>query len=151
VCAASLRELRIEPQETTQTWRLVPADGAPIAAGDHRIEIDYSGNVHPYGEGLYRAPYTAKGKPQRMLATQLEAISARTVFPSFDEPSFRAAVELTVRAPEQYEVLSNMPRASRRIEGDTAISAFAATPSMPTYLFSVAVGQFEAIEGKAVG
>lgn len=146
-----LRALRVEPQEATQTWRLVPTDGAPIAAGDHRVEIAYSGNVHPYSEGLYRAPYTVNDKPQRMLATQLEAISARTVFPGFDEPSFRAAVELTVRAPKQYEVLSNMPRASRRIEGDTAISAFAATPAMPTYLFSVAVGQFEAIEGKVAG
>jgi len=151
VSAAGPRALRIEPQEATQTWRLVPTDGASIAAGDHRIDIEYSGNVHSYGEGLYRAPYTAGGKPRRMLATQLEAISARTVFPGFDEPSFRAAFELTVRAPKQYQVLSNMPRSSRRIEGDTAISAFAATPAMPTYLLSVAVGRFEAIEGKAAG
>ena len=51
----------------------------------------YDGIVHRSGEGLYRAEYSgAGGQPQRMLATQLEAIYARTLFPGFDEPAFRA-------------------------------------------------------------
>ena len=36
----------------------------------------------------------------RMLGTQMEAVHARKVFPAFDEPSFRVAYELTVRAPQ---------------------------------------------------
>lgn len=146
-----LRPLRVEPQEATQTWRLTPTDGAPIATGDYRIEIDYGGKVHPYGEGLFHAPYQSKGQPQQMLATQLEAISARMLFPGFDEPSFRAAFELTVRAPKEYTVLSNMPEGQGRIEGATAVHPFPATPPMPTYLISVAVGKFDSIEGRAAG
>jgi aminopeptidase N len=149
--AGASRPLQVTAQEATQTWRLTPTDGAPIAAGEHRIEIAYGGNVHAYGEGLYRAPYESNGKPQRMLATQLEAIYARTVFPGFDEPSFRAAFELTVRAPKEFEVLSNMPHGRTRVEGATAIHAFPATPAMPTYLFSVAVGHFDLAEAQAAG
>lgn len=151
VSAGVVRSLRVVPQEETQTWRLVPDDNAPIAAGEHRIEIAYSGNVHPYGEGLFHATHERGGKSERMLATQLEAISARMVFPGFDEPAYRAAFELTVRAPSQYEVLSNMPMGRRRVEGAVAVHPFAATPAMPSYLFSVAVGKFEALEGKAAG
>ncbi len=45
-----------------------------------------------------------------MLATQLEAVFARMVFPCFDEPAFRAVFEISVASPSAYEVHSNMPR-----------------------------------------
>ena len=151
VSGGKVRALRVTPQAASQTWQLTPSDGAPVVAGDHRIEIAYSGKVNAYGEGLYRAPYDAGGKPQHMLATQLEAISARTVFPSFDEPAFRAAIELTVRAPKEFSVLSNMPEGRKRVEGAAAVHPFAATPAMPTYLFSVAVGHFDVLSGTSAG
>lgn len=151
VSGTAVRPLQVVPQPERQTWRLVPADGQPIAAGAHRIEIAYAGVVHRFGEGLFRAPYRAGGKEQQMLATQLEAIHARTLFPAFDEPSFRAAFDLSVRAPKQYDVASNMPRRSRRLDGDRAVHAFPATPSMPPYLVALAVGRFDTLQGRAAG
>jgi aminopeptidase N len=145
------RPLHVVAQDESQTWRLMPADNAPIAAGEHRIELAYSGQVHPYGEGLFRATYEREGKTEPMLATQLEAISARMVFPSFDEPVFRAAFQLTVRAPSQYEVLSNMPAEKHKPDGAVTVHSFPATPAMPSYLFSVAVGHVESISGRAAG
>ncbi|MEO8280848.1 MAG: M1 family metallopeptidase [Ideonella sp.] len=135
----------------SQSWRLVPDDGRAIAAGSYRIEVDYSGKVHVAGEGLYAAPYEQRGTRQRMLATQLEAISARKLFPSFDEPSFRAVFAITVRAPVGYDVASNMPRTARRVEGRTVVHRFAATPAMPSYLVSVVVGRFDVLQGKSDG
>jgi len=151
VSPGGARALNVIAQSDTQTWRLVPTDGTPIAAGEHRIEIAYSGNVHAYGEGLFRATHEQGGKTERMLATQLEAISARMVFPSFDEPAYRASFELTVRAPKQYTVLSNTPERPSRADGAVTVHTFAATPAMPSYLFSVAVGRFEMLEGRAAG
>ncbi len=149
------RTLRVTPQPATQTWALTPADGKPIEAGVHRLAIAYRGIVHRSGEGLFRAPYTSDGKPQRMLATQLEAIFARTLFPAFDEPVFRAVFELTVRAPVGYEVLSNMPRVGAATHSADAkpamVHRFAPTPPMPSYLVSVAVGKFDVLEGRAAG
>ena len=48
------RALDVQPLPESQSWRLVPADGAPIAAGTHVLEFDYAGAVHVAGEGLYR-------------------------------------------------------------------------------------------------
>ncbi len=151
VSASGSRALNVIAQSDTQTWRLVPTDGAPITPGEHRIEIAYSGNVHAYGEGLFRATHEHGGKTERMLATQLEAISARMVFPSFDEPAYRASFELTVRAPRPYTVLSNTPEGPSHADGAATVHSFAATPAMPSYLFSVAVGRFDMLEGRAAG
>ncbi|CAG1019064.1 aminopeptidase N [Burkholderiaceae bacterium] len=151
VSAQGARELRIEPQAATQSWRLTPTDGAPIAAGEHRLVIRYGGRVHVYGDGLFVAPYQVAGQPRRMLATQLEAIFARTLFPAFDEPAFRAVYEISVRAPREFEVMSNMPRRSRVLDGAKATHRFAPTPPMPSYLVSVTVGRFDVLAGRAAG
>ncbi len=135
----------------SQTWRLAPLDEQAIVPGNYRVEIAYAGKVNVAGEGLYAAPYEHHGVKRRMLATQLEAIFARKLFPAFDEPSFRAVFEITVRAPVEYDVVSNMPRTSRSVEGAIGVHRFAATPAMPSYLVSVAVGRFEVLQGKAAG
>lgn len=136
-----------------QSWSLTPADGAPIAPGRYTLAIDYSGTVHATGEGLFRADYRVDGQPARMLATQLEAIDARSMFPSFDEPAFRAVFELSVRAPKGLQVLSNMPEkaGSPQPDGATLLHRFDPTPPMPSYLLSVSVGAFDVATGQAAG
>ena len=151
VTAGKARSLQVTPVPDTQSWRLFPTDGQAIGAGEHRIEIDYGGKVHVSGEGLFVAPYESGGRKQRMLATQLEAIHARKLFPGFDEPAFRASFEITVRAPAGFDVASNMPLASRTRNGEFAVHRFAATPAMPTYLVSVAVGHFDVLTSQAAG
>jgi aminopeptidase N len=151
VAAGAVRPLRVTAQPASQSWRLEPADGLPIAAGDHRLEIDYAGKVNVAGEGLFVAPYEAHGRKLRMLATQLEAIYARRLFPAFDEPSFRAVFEITVRSPGEYDVVSNMPSAGRVRAGPSTEHRFAPTPPMPTYLVSVAVGRFDVMKARAAG
>ncbi len=84
-------------------------------------------------------------------STQLEAIHARSVFPAFDEPSFRAVFEINVRAPKGYEVVSNMPQAGQLRRGSITLHRFEPTPPMPSYLVSVAVGRFDVRHGRAAG
>lgn len=151
VTPGAMRPLQVKALPASQSWLLEPTDGLPIAAGDHRLEIDYAGKVNVAGEGLFVAPYEAGGRKQRMLATQLEAIHARRLFPAFDEPSFRSVFEITVRAPKEYEVVSNMPRARRVAAGPSTEHRFAPTLPMPSYLVSVAVGRFDVLKGRAAG
>lgn len=145
------RALVVTPDTDAQLWRLTRADGRPLAAGRQRITIDYAGQVQRQGEGLFRADTLVGGQAHPTLATQLEPIHARRVFPAFDEPVFRARYTLTVRAPEGYEVLSNMPRRTRAVAGGIATHRFMTTPPMPSYLFAVAVGRYEVLEGRAAG
>lgn len=151
LAGGTARPLRVDAQAQAQSWLLTPEDGAPVPPGEYRIAIAYRGRVHPADEGLFVAPYRVGGQPRRMLATQLEAIAARTLFPGFDEPAFRAVFEITVRAPADLDVASNMPRSSRSVEGERAVHRFAPTPPMPSYLVSVAAGRFDVLADRSDG
>jgi aminopeptidase N len=145
------RSLRLGPGPIEQSWALAPTDAMPIVPGRYTLHIEYSGSVNRSGTGLYRADYVAAGKPGRTLATQLESVYARDVFPGFDEPAFRAVFELSVRAPRGLEVVSNMPLAASRSDGSGTLHRFQPTPPMPSYLLAVSVGHFDALAGRAAG
>jgi aminopeptidase N len=149
--AGGSRTLSIMADADTQTWHLAPDDAAAIGEGDYTLDIAYTGVVHVSGQGLYRAEYTVQGQPARMLATQLEARFARTLFPGFDEPAYRAVFDIAVRAPREYDVISNMPRSSKAAEGGAELHRFQPTPAMTPYLVAIAVGKLDALPGEAAG
>ena len=93
----------LTPDADGMQWRLGPAGAGDvqIATGRYQIQIDYDGAVQRTGEGLYRVEYQAQGARASMLATQLEPIEARRLFPSFDEPSFRATFDIATTIPAQ--------------------------------------------------
>ncbi len=145
------RTLSVVADSRRQTWRLAPTDGRPIAAGEHRLVVTYRGRVNRSGEGLYRADYRADGRPARMLATQLQAVNARMLFPGWDEPLFRASFDIEVTAPKGFQVLSNLPLENRQAVRGGVRHRFATTPSMPSYLVALAVGRFDVLEGESAG
>jgi aminopeptidase N len=146
---AGTRAMSASDVPANRQWRI--ADGRTIEPGQYTLRIAYTGKVHHVGSGLFSVNYTSEGKPARMLATFLEPIAARSVFPGFDEPSFRAAFVLTVTAPSANEVVSNMPVIARDVQGAVTRWQFAPTPPMPTYLMAVSVGQFDALEDTVDG
>jgi len=144
--------LEAGPGRIPQSWRLHTRPAATLPAGDYTLRIAYRGRVQSTGQGLYAVDYGEPGRPLRMLATQLEATYARSLFPCFDEPAFRATFALTVRAPEGQQVLSNMPlQAEPAAEGGLRVHRFGTTPAMPSYLVAVSVGRFETLGGETAG
>ncbi|MEO5735743.1 MAG: M1 family metallopeptidase [Rubrivivax sp.] len=162
---ATVRGLSPTPGPFPQTLAFTPDDAAPIAPGRYTLVLQYRGNVNATGEGLFRAEYMTTDpvgghtgeptspRPARMLATQLEAIDARSMFPGFDEPAFRAVFELTVRTAPGWQVFSNMPErtGSPQSQGGAVLHRFEPTPPMPSYLLSVSVGRFDIVTGTAAG
>jgi hypothetical protein len=75
---------------------LSPAAGV-IEAGRHRLRIDYSGPIGKHSQGLFQVPYKVRERgrlvDKRMLATHFEPVHARKMFPSWDEPAFRATFD----------------------------------------------------------
>ena len=149
--AGGERRLTVVPDAQAQTWRLVPVDGQGIAAGDARLQLAWRGTVNDNDAGLFVAPFTSSGRPARWLATQLEAIFARRLLPSFDEPAFRSVFEVAVRAPKGQPVASNMPEVGQVDEGARVLHRFAPTPPMPSYLLAVMVGPHDVLAGTAAG
>jgi aminopeptidase N len=135
------------------TWTLSsPATAAkdpgqlPLPAGRYQLNLSWQGSVSASGEGLFRAG----GKASPMLATQLQAIHARQVFPAFDEPAFRARYRVSVQAPRGLQVLSNMPRVREEPAGDAhTVHHFDNSPPMPSYLVAVAVGDFDVLRANS--
>ncbi|KAG1662503.1 hypothetical protein FOA52_000906 [Chlamydomonas sp. UWO 241] len=112
-------------------------------------------------DGLYKSVYDGASGPGTIVSTQMEPTSARRAFPCFDEPALRAHFSVTVAtAPGLSAVLGNMPQVSQSRAPSPAPAgaspasvaaaawgmtetAFERTPSMPTYLVALVMGQLE--------
>eukprot|EP01083_Nonionella_stella_P044726 120333_1 len=113
--------------------------------------------------GLYKSKYEYGNITVINLVTQFQATDARSVFPCFDEPAFKATFQITVCAPSNAIALSNMPIATRKPnEGVTAECiwtspedgtestlcddvTFQTTPVMSSYLVALAIGGFRRV------
>lgn len=74
------------------------------------LGIRYVGILSDDMTGFYRSSYTDSNGNLRWIATtQFQPTYARQVFPSFDEPAFKARFNILVNRPEEYHTLSNMP------------------------------------------
>ena len=81
---------------------------AELAAGSHKLALEFSGKINQGGQGLYYMPYQEEGTGAKKIAlgTQFEATDARRMFPCWDEPSFRARFQLTAVVPENFTAVS---------------------------------------------
>lgn len=138
----------IEAGEQTMTMRFART----IPVGKHRLEISYVAKIGTSAQGLFVEKYTDQttGKPTQMLATQFEATDARRMFPSWDEPIYRARFHLTATLPKAWRAVSNMPvESSVDVDAASRRVTFATTPSMPTYLLVLCAGELDALAGAA--
>lgn len=118
----------------------------PIPSGAAEIDIAYRGILN----GQLRGFYLSQANNRRYAVTQLEATDARRMFPSFDEPAFKATFALTATidagdtAISNGVVISDTPGPGA---GKHTLT-FEPTPKMSTYLVALAVGDFVCNEGK---
>jgi aminopeptidase N len=125
---------------------------APLAAGRHRLAIDYSGKINTQAVGLFALDYQSEQGQKRALFTQFEASDARRMFPGWDEPAFRTPYDLRVAVPAGQQSVGNMPEGGREMRPDgSAIVTFRTTPAMSSYLVFLAVGEFDRITAVAPG
>ncbi|MEA2988360.1 MAG: hypothetical protein QOG83_1071 [Alphaproteobacteria bacterium] len=122
------------------------------AAGRHKLQIAFSAQINRFGRGLFMVDYpTAEGR-KRMISSHLEPADARRIFPSWDEPAFKASFDLAVTVPENFLAVSNMPVAREAgVGGGLKRVWFARTPKMSSYLFVLAAGELERLSGEAEG
>ena len=99
------------------------------------------------GEGLHRFTDPADGRVY--LYSDLETFDAHRVYACFDQPDMKASYELTVTAPADWQVVSNMaPESTEAAAGrrrGTLRWHFPPTPVMPTYITAVAAGPYHVV------
>ena len=101
------------------------------------------------GEGLHRFTDPADGRVY--LYSDLETFDAHRVYACFDQPDMKASYELTVTAPADWQVVSNMAPESTVPDGEALRWRFPATPVMPTYITAVAAGPYHVVRDEHDG
>lgn len=121
-----------------------------IQPGPATIHIAYTGILNGDLRGFYLGK-EADGK--KYAVTQFESTDARRAFPCFDEPDYKATADITVITDKNKIAISN-----QKVISDTPgpgpdkhTIKFATTAKLSSYLYAVAVGDFEYIEGSADG
>src|ERR1700684_4292129 len=119
----------------------------PLPAGPAEIHIRYTGILN----GQLRGLYLSKANNRKYAITQLENTDARRMYPSFDEPSYKATFDITAIIDKGDTAISN-----GKIISDTPgpgdgkhTLKFSTTPKMSSYLVALAVGDWECLEGSA--
>ncbi|MGH3319622.1 MAG: aminopeptidase N [Streptosporangiaceae bacterium] len=94
------------------------------------------------GAGLHRFVDPVDGRTY--LYSQFETADAHRVYACFDQPDIKAAFELSVTCPGDWQVVSNAaPDVSRELAGDDAARwHFPATPRIATYITAVIAGPY---------
>lgn len=127
-------------------------DLAEAIAGEAAIEINFIGTNNDRMYGFYRSRYTDKGKERYILTSQFEAAYARTAFPCFDEPAFKATFDVSIIIDNALEAASNMPiKGIRRHKKGRKAVTFNTTPRMSPYLLYLGVGNYDRVSGKVDG
>ncbi|XP_019763293.1 aminopeptidase N [Dendroctonus ponderosae] len=111
----------------------------------YTVDLKFAGNITNNLVGFYRTSYTdLSGNIKWLATTQLASVYARTVFPCFDEPAFKASFEISVARRTNMTVLSNMPLKAIEPINETgwAWDHFEATPPMSTYLLAFTICDF---------
>ncbi len=147
--AASLRgpgnrvmQLKPELDAQQQTLRFTLAQA--LAPGQYTLSLAFRGVINTSAQGLYYDRYRVGALDKIMIGTNLEATDARSVFPCWDEPVFRARFKMSADAPASFMAISNMPvQHQQALPNGWKRWQFAMSPTMSTYLVVLAAGELE--------
>ncbi|XP_004586246.2 leucyl-cystinyl aminopeptidase isoform X2 [Ochotona princeps] len=123
----------------------IVAPEALIEGHNYTIRIEYTANISSSYYGFYGITYTDENHEKKYFAaTQFEPLAARSAFPCFDEPAFKATFIIRIVRNAQYTALSNMPKKSSVLMGDGLVQdEFAESVKMSTYLVAFIVGELK--------
>ena len=113
-------------------------------AADNELRVVAECAYSRSGEGLHRFTDPADGGVY--MYSDLETFDAHRIYACFDQPDLKATYELTVTAPDGWQVVSNMAANERGPAGEAAARwHFPPTPVMSTYITAVAAGPYHLV------
>ncbi|XP_077983679.1 aminopeptidase N-like [Glandiceps talaboti] len=109
----------------------------------YKISMNYVGILNNTDiVALYLNTYQVGNETRYVVASQLEHVFSRRVFPSFDEPAMKATFDIIIKHRTIRSALSNMPVIRNETDGDWNTAYFDTTPIMSNYLVAVVVSDF---------
>lgn len=139
----------------------VVLDFTPGEGNIHKVmvnnsDVDYfAANGHIYIDANFLVPrqnntihisFTssdqAMNRSEDFMYTLFVPGRASTAFPCFDQPDLKAAFNLTLQTPENWECMSNGEKTSKITSDGKNTVAFSQTNPISTYLFAFTAGRF---------
>ena len=108
---------------------------------DNQLKIKAQCSYMNTGEGLHR--HIDPVDNEVYIYTQFEVPDCRRVFPVFEQPDIKGVLNLTVKTPSKWTVISNTQTPEpKNIENDFSIWNFDQTPKMSSYLYAICAGPY---------
>ncbi|XP_077203790.1 leucyl-cystinyl aminopeptidase [Paroedura picta] len=127
------------------------APEALLVGRNYTLNMEYYSNLSDTYYGFYKIAYNSSSE-RWLAATQFEPLAARSVFPCFDEPAFKATFQIKVKREPQHSALSNMPKIKTTPVTDGIVQdEFSVSLKMSTYLVAVIVGELANISKETNG
>lgn len=155
--ALSLDQLTLRTAEGEKPAQATPGandllaitTGSSIPVGHAVLNIAYRGEI---SRTLTDGAFQQQQGNDWYVFTKFEPVTARRVFPCFDEPSFKVPWQLTLHVPKDLKAFSNTGSESENPEsGDLKTVRFRETKPLPSYLVAFAVGPFDVVPTDPVG
>lgn len=118
-----------------------------LSRGQNIIKVAYSHAYSETGAGLYR--FVDSSDQRVYLYTHFEPYDANRLAPMFDQPNLRARWLLTVRTPNDWQVVTTIREDSIEHGEDDATWHFPLSPSTSSYILPLHAGQYHVWEGMA--
>ncbi|XP_048186963.1 leucyl-cystinyl aminopeptidase [Perognathus longimembris pacificus] len=144
--AVSNQEKQVELLEYPYHEQIAIVSSEALLAGhNYTLKIEYSANISSSYYGFYGITYKDESNEKKYFAaTQFEPLAARSAFPCFDEPAFKATFIIRIIREEQYTALSNMPKKSSvHMENGLVQDEFCESVKMSTYLVAFILGEMK--------
>ncbi|MFZ9802081.1 MAG: aminopeptidase N [Candidatus Nanopelagicales bacterium] len=108
---------------------------------ENKLKIKAQCSYMNTGEGLHR--HIDPVDNEVYIYTQFEVPDCRRVFPVFEQPDIKGVLNLTVKTPTKWTVISNTETpAPKNIENNFSIWTFNQTPKMSSYLYAICAGPY---------
>ena len=122
----------------------------PDLARDNTVTIVANCTYMNTGEGLHR--FVDPVDDETYLYTQFESADARRMYACFEQPDLKATFQLTVTAPDHWQVISNAPTPVPVPAGVGAATwSFEPAPRMSTYITALVAGPYFVVRDEYVG
>ena len=121
--------------------------GSTLKPQELTLSFEYTAPLNAQLQGLYKV--SAKGQPYAM--TQMEPISARFAFPSFDEPGFKTPFDISLTIPNADTAVANTQQVKEAPAGaGWKTLTCAPTLPLPTYLVAFGVVPWDIAKGPEI-
>jgi aminopeptidase N len=137
IAADSLRSATLNGRDIDVSGYNESTGIALTGLAEHNVVVvDADCRYSNTGEGLHR--FVDPVDNEVYLYSQFETADAKRMFACFDQPDLKATFDVSVRAPQHWQVVSNGATAS----AEDGTHTFVTTPKMSTYLVALIAGPY---------